>query len=224
MPLIACPDCSTEVSDLAIACPRCARPIAGQSNFGSMQAPSASQLSIGVNRSLPIPVAPVSAPGPTPFPKGQHSSEQYVHNDGLAASFNVKFKKRRVGSFGYGQWRGDGILTISTQGVTIQGKHVKTLAARWGIGFGISIAVLVITFGMFAPGVLIMYPLVEYVILDRETISLPWSQIPGWGSQGTDIAIEMGMIRFKSPAVFESSVQPQIRELLLKHAPEKERR
>ncbi len=28
MPLMACPDCGQDVSDLAAACPRCARPIA----------------------------------------------------------------------------------------------------------------------------------------------------------------------------------------------------
>ncbi len=30
MPLIHCPDCATEVSDQAAACPKCARPIAAQ--------------------------------------------------------------------------------------------------------------------------------------------------------------------------------------------------
>lgn len=30
MPLIACPDCQTHVSDAAPACPRCGRPIAAQ--------------------------------------------------------------------------------------------------------------------------------------------------------------------------------------------------
>lgn len=43
MALISCPDCSTEVSDMAAACPKCARPIASQqSTIVNMREPESS--------------------------------------------------------------------------------------------------------------------------------------------------------------------------------------
>lgn len=35
MALIKCPDCGTECSDLALACPKCARPLATQQSFAT---------------------------------------------------------------------------------------------------------------------------------------------------------------------------------------------
>ena len=43
MALIKCPDCGTDVSDAAAACPKCARPIAGQTSVRAHRAPAAAK-------------------------------------------------------------------------------------------------------------------------------------------------------------------------------------
>jgi len=46
MALIKCPDCGTDVSDAATACPKCARPIASAPVLGSYRAPASSSKSV----------------------------------------------------------------------------------------------------------------------------------------------------------------------------------
>ena len=91
--------------------------------------------------------------------------------------FDGKFVKVRFKTIGgYGQYRGQGSIIIDSDGITICGKHVYTLGQRWGFGLLLFFGILLITLGTFAPGILIIYPIVEYVWLKKEDIRVPFDQ------------------------------------------------
>ena len=91
-----------------------------------------------------------------------------------------RFAKKRVKPLKqYGQYRGAGRLEVNDAGLQIVGKHVYSLGARWGFGLALFFALLIVTAGTFAPGILLIYPIVEYWWLKKESLVVPFSAITG---------------------------------------------
>jgi len=89
-----------------------------------------------------------------------------------------KFVKKRLKPIRrYGQFRGEGRIVLSDAGIRIQGKHVFSLGARWAFGLVIWVVVVVLSAGTLIPGILLMYPIVEYWWLRKETLSFPYSSV-----------------------------------------------
>lgn len=219
MALIDCPDCATPVSDKAVACPKCACPIAvripiqlDQSrSIGDSSVPSTPSIHSQIVTSLALgpETQAIAKPTPPTFPAPQKRG----------VTVHVSFKKRQVpGISGYGQWRSQGTLTFTADGITVSGKHVKTLGTRWGIGIAISLGILILTLGAFAPGILLIYPLVEYVILDSETLQVPWDQVQKWSINGQNAGIAIGQVPFKAPVVFVTMELEKVKEALAEFA------
>ncbi len=85
---------------------------------------------------------------------------------------NAKFvegrfvKARLHGVSGYGQYRGRGNLEVTPDSLVIQGKRVYPLGVRWGIALSIVVVMAFVTVGFVIPGLLPLYILVEYFILE----------------------------------------------------------
>ena len=89
-----------------------------------------------------------------------------------------KFVKKRLRPIqGYGRFRGDGRIVLLDTGIQIKGKHVYSLGARWGFGGLIWLGVAILSAGTLAPGILLIYPIVEYWWLKRETLDVPYSAV-----------------------------------------------
>ena len=99
-----------------------------------------------------------------------------------------KFRKVKVAPLDrYGQYRGEGHIQLLPEGLKINGRHVLTMGARWGIGLGLFFGSLILTAaatgggGYCAPGFIPIYFLVEYFLLKREEILVPYSKITRLG-------------------------------------------
>jgi hypothetical protein len=118
-----------------------------------------------------------------------------------------RFLKKRVKPIKqYGQYRGNGRLEVNETGLNIIGKHVYSLGARWGFGLALVVAILVLTFGTFAPGILLIYPIVEYWWLKKEDLAIPLSAIT---DLATDDSKQLVAVSFEghpwcSPVVLKS--------------------
>ena len=100
-----------------------------------------------------------------------------------------KFRKVKVSPFDrHGQYRGEGSIQLIPEGLKISGRHVFTMGARWGIGLGLFFGSLILTVaatgggGYCAPGFIPIYFLVEYFLLKREEILVPYSKIKRLGA------------------------------------------
>jgi hypothetical protein len=114
-----------------------------------------------------------------------------------------KFRKVRFKSLGaYGQFRGEGQLSVGEEGLTIVGRHVKPLGSRWAMALGIFFLSLVLSFAAsggtawLAPGLIPLYLFVEYVWLEREERKVSWSDVTRFT---TDPAQELLAIEFQGP-------------------------
>jgi hypothetical protein len=118
------------------------------------------------------------------------------------------FRKKRVKPFErYGAYRGAGTLRLDDEGIHVAGKHVLPLGARWGIGLAICIGVLAATRGTLILGIIPIYLLVEYVILQRGDASIPWSAVSRYATDENRrlIAIDVqGRPRNANPIVMET--------------------
>jgi hypothetical protein len=91
-----------------------------------------------------------------------------------------RFRKARVRPLKkYGQYRGRGQLEVGPNVVTIRGKHVYSLGARWGLGLTLFFGSLILTMGAFAPGFILIYLIVEYWWLKKEDRTVLFSSITG---------------------------------------------
>lgn len=127
-------------------------------------------------------------------------------NDASRISMNVsgKFVKRRVGAFTqFGQYRGQGSMSIQDGSLTISGRHVHTLGKRWGIGAALFIVPCVLTLGLFTPGAILIYLALEYLILKKEPVTVPFASITGVAtdSKRNIVAVEFSGHQYMSPAV-----------------------
>ena len=125
----------------------------------------------------------------------------------------VKFRKIKMDSINLtGRYRGTGSLQLMSEGLRISGKHVFSLGARWAIGLGIFIGSLILSIaatggaGYCAPGFIPIYFLMEYFILKREDILIPYSDITqlAVASQSTLIGIDFKGNPQTSPVFMET--------------------
>jgi hypothetical protein len=90
-----------------------------------------------------------------------------------------KFIKTRLHALGkgYGMYRRYGEITLSDDGITITGRHVKPIGIRWMYGIMIVFFSMIFTGGAIILGIIPVYLLVEYVILTKEDITIPWKKL-----------------------------------------------
>jgi hypothetical protein len=109
-----------------------------------------------------------SSPPPPPPPSA-----------GIRVDARGKFRKARVKPMErYGTYRGEGTLTVDGDGgVAIEGRRVKPPGQRIAIALAIMVGVGILTGGAILLGVIPLYLIVEYGILDRANCRLNWSEI-----------------------------------------------
>jgi hypothetical protein len=118
-----------------------------------------------------------------------------------------KFVKKRLKPImAYGQFRGPGRIVLSDGGIRIQGKHVYSLGARWGFGLLVWFGVAIVSAGTLIPGILLIYPIVEYWWLKKETLDLPYSSVKAVVTdEGKQlVAFDFEGSRWCTPAVLRS--------------------
>lgn len=146
---------------------------------------------------------------------------------GFEISTEGKFRKVRMKALAkreYGRYRGQGRLTISHEGIRIEGRHVKSMGARWGIGILIMIASGILTGGAIILGIIPVYLLMEYAILTRKNITIPWTSLQKYAF---DIRHGLVGILFEgpdwtSPAIIRTTDLAQIARALRAVAKEKD--
>jgi hypothetical protein len=119
----------------------------------------------------------------------------------------------------YGQFRGPGKIVVSDTGVQIVGKHVYSLGARWGFGLLVAIGVAVLTLGTLVPGILLIYPVVEYWWLKKETMDMPFSQVRGVVTDSSRqlVALDFQAAKWCTPAVLKSPDWKNLAEAMKGH-------
>src|SRR5689334_7505587 len=101
----------------------------------------------------------------------------------MAAIASGSFVKERVrGMRKHGQYRGAGTIEVLDSGVALTGKHVFSLGQRWLFGILISVGLVIATAGMFAPGIIFLYPIVEYVWLKRGEQIVPFDRVEAYNA------------------------------------------
>lgn len=118
-----------------------------------------------------------------------------------------KFVKARVrGTKKSGQYRGAGKLQVTASGIEITGSHVYSLGQRWLFGIGLIIASWVLTSGTLAPGILLVYLIVEYLWLKKGNQTVLFDRIEGYKAvpKKSLIAIQFTGTPWESPLVLRS--------------------
>lgn len=136
------------------------------------------------------------------------------------ATASGKFVKVLVnGMRKHGQYRGPGVLEVLDGGVMITGKHVYSLGQRWLFGLTIAIGILIVTFGMFAPGILLMYPVVEYLWLKKGDQLVPFDRIEAYNADAAKqlIAIQFRGTPWEAPVVMRTPDWKAIYDALWPH-------
>jgi len=138
-----------------------------------------------------------------------------------------KFRKVRVKALGmkeYGRYRGQGKLTIDDEGIKIEGRHVKSIGARWGIGILLVIASAIVTRGAVVLGFIPVYLLVEYAILNRENLSIPWAKVRKYAFDPKQqlVAVDFEGPDWTSPSVMRTPDLARVAQTLRERAPEKD--
>jgi len=127
-----------------------------------------------------------------------------------------------------GRYRGKGIMQVDEQGIKIFGRHVFSLGARWGIALAIFFGSLIITMALtggaayFAPGLIPLYFLMEYGILKRENISIPYSALKGYAAdrKGNLIAVSFEGSPWYTPAVLRTENWREVLRTLREKVPQ----
>jgi hypothetical protein len=133
-----------------------------------------------------------------------------------------KFVKVQVpGTRKYGQYRGEGNLQVNATGLVITGSHVYPLGLRWLVGIAVAIAVYLLTLGTLMPGILLMYPLVEYLWLKKGNQTIPFHRIEAFKSVAKKelIAIQFKGARWETPVVLKSEQWRVVYDALLSRIP-----
>lgn len=132
---------------------------------------------------------------------------------------------------GYGRYRGEGQLAVGDEGVTIAGRHVYPLGARWTMAVAIFLASvissLMFTGGAFllAPGLIPLYLFVEYVWLKREELRIRWDDVSRFAAHpaGDLLAIEFrGPAGASSPVVLKTRRWRELAAWLRARVPDRE--
>jgi hypothetical protein len=122
-------------------------------------------------------------------------------------TFYGKFRKVKIKPLnGYGNYRGEGKIEFTDDGFRICGRHVFSLGARWGLGLAIFFGLLIVTSGLFAPGFIPLYLILEYVWLKREDTMVPFSDVINYVSdpKQTLIAIDFHGPQWCRPIVLKT--------------------
>jgi hypothetical protein len=138
-----------------------------------------------------------------------------------------KFHKAQVKAMGmkeYGMYRGNGTLTIDDEGIKIEGRHVKSLGVRVLIGILIVIGSAIATVGAVILGIIPVYLLVEYVILTRENLVIPWARVRKYAfdPKRKRVALDFEGPEWTSPAVLRTPDLARVAQALRERAPEKD--
>lgn len=124
------------------------------------------------------------------------------------------------------------MVQIDGQGIKLFGRHVFSLGARWGIAvaifFGFLFTTMALTGGaaFFAPGIIPLYFLMEYGILKRENISIPFTALRGFAAdpQRKLIAVEFEGSPLCTPAVLKTENWRDALRALRENVPQLDRK
>jgi hypothetical protein len=96
----------------------------------------------------------------------------------------------------FGVYRREGSIGVSSDGLTISGRHVLPAPIRLAIGIPLCALTLVVGYGV-----------VEYLLLKAETLFVPWSAVDGFVTDGQQsrIAFTFQGTKETSPVVFRSA-------------------
>jgi hypothetical protein len=133
-----------------------------------------------------------------------------------------KFVKELVrGMRKHGQYRGNGSIEITEAGVIFTGKHVFSLGQRWIFGLAVAIGVTIATLGTLAPGILLMYPVVEYLWLKRGDQLVTYDRVEAYNAipEKQLIAIQFTGTRWEAPAVMKTADWQSVYDGLWAHVP-----
>jgi hypothetical protein len=124
----------------------------------------------------------------------------------------------------FGMYRGQGRITMDDSGITVEGRHVRSIGARWGIGILIVIASGILTGGAVILGIIPVYLLVEYVILTRENISISWDELTHYcvDPKRKLVGLEFQGPDWTSPAILRTEQFKDLVNKLRAKAPEKD--
>ena len=148
-----------------------------------------------------------------------------THSIPTGLSYHGKYRKVRIKPFkGYGHYRGEGSIEFTDDGLRICGRHVLSLGARWGIGLAIFFGFAIVTAGMFAPGFIIIYLIMEYVWLRREDIVVPYSNVIHYVSDPKKclVGVDYHGPKWCSPVVLKSDKWSEITAKLREIIPDRD--
>jgi hypothetical protein len=140
----------------------------------------------------------------------------------MAAIANGSFVKVRVnGMRKHGQYRGAGSIEVLDSGVALTGKHVFSLGQRWLFGILLSVGIVILTAGMFAPGIILLYPVVEYVWLKRGDQIVTFDRVEAYNAvpEKNVIAIQFKGTPWEAPAVMRTPDWQSVYDALWQHVP-----
>ena len=126
----------------------------------------------------------------------------------MTAAARGKFVKEFVrGMRKHGQYRGPGEIRVTEHGVEISGKHVYSLGQRWLFGVAVAIATVIVTLGTFAPGIILMYPVVEYLWLKKGDQLVTFDRIESYNAVPDKnlIAIQFRGTLWEAPVVLRTA-------------------
>lgn len=125
----------------------------------------------------------------------------------LPGTASGRFVKKLVhGMRKHGQYRGDGAISVSDHGMAISGRHVYSLGQRWLFGIALAIGLLIVTLGTFMPGILLLYPVVEYLWLKKGDQLITFDRIEAFHAvpEKNLIAIQFRGTPWEAPAVLRT--------------------
>jgi hypothetical protein len=95
----------------------------------------------------------------------------------------------------FGTYRREGSIGVSSDGLTISGRHVLPAPIRLAIGIPLCALTLVVGYGV-----------VEYLLLKAETLFVPWSSVDGFvvDGQQSRVAFTFQGTKETSPVVFST--------------------
>jgi len=126
----------------------------------------------GAEKRLDMPSGHPTPPRPDRVPPSPpNPDDQIVVISGRFRKARVKPIKR------YGAYRGAGSLRLEAGGLGVMGKHVRPLGTRVAIGMGLFLASVILSAGRLAIGLIPIYLLVEYVLLQEGMRTIPWSRV-----------------------------------------------
>jgi hypothetical protein len=113
----------------------------------------------------------------------------------------------------FGMYRRKGSIGLSSNGLTISGRHVLPAPIRLAIGIPLCALTLVVGYGV-----------VEYLLLKAETLFVPWSSIDGFVVDGPQsrIAFTFQGTKETSPVVFRTAQTQWLYATMQQYVPGKD--